>query len=315
MKITKEDLVAVVMGGPSEEREISRVTGGAIAEALQSKGYNIIKLELEPSGVTAQLQELGVKAVFNAVHGMYGEDGRLQSLLEAAGIPYTGCGVLASAVSMDKAATKRFLLAEGISTPKSRIFSRQELEDIPACVQRLEQEFSLPVVVKAAAQGSSIGVEIVRSKERLAGALTDAAAYSAGVLAEEFISGRELTVAVMERDGVAQALPVILIAPHSGAYDFHSKYTKGATDYLVPAPLTEEVTARMQQLALQTYRTLGLSGVARIDIILDDADRGYVLEANTVPGMTPTSLVPKAARAVGMEFPELCELILQGAHN
>ena len=314
MKITKEDLVAVVLGGPSSEREISLVTGTAIAEALAGKGYNIIKLELEPERLVEQLRKLGVKAVFNAVHGMYGEDGRLQSLLEAAGLPYTGSGVLASAVSMDKATTKRMLLAEGIPTPQCLIFSKDDLADKVRCQEQVLHELGLPAVIKASSQGSSIGVEIVREPEQLVAALDEAASYAGSVLAEKYIAGKELTVAIMEQDGSARALPVIMIEPHSGSYDYHSKYTKGATDYLVPAPLDAELTAKVQQIALKTYKLLGLSGVARVDLMLDANGGGYVLEANTVPGMTATSLVPKAAKAVGIEFPELCELILQGAH-
>lgn len=311
--MNKQDVVAVVMGGPSSEAEISRVTGSAIAEALAGKGYNVKSIELNPLTIIEDLKNCAAKVVFNAVHGMYGEDGRLQSILEALNIPYTGSRVLASAVAMNKAATKRFLLAENISTPKSLIFNKKINDDLEMVKNDILSSFALPVVIKAASQGSSIGVVIVKEEAEIIPALEETFRYSDNTLVEECISGKELTVSVMEDNGVAVPLPVIMIAPHSGAYDFHSKYTKGATDYLVPAPLSEEVTAYVQSLALSTYRVLGLSGVARVDIMLDENNIGYVLEANTVPGMTATSLVPKAAGAVGISFPDLCEMILLSA--
>lgn len=311
--MNKQDVVAVVLGGPSSEAEISRVTGAAIANALREKGYNAQEVELEPANLIPTLEKMGAKVVFNAVHGMYGEDGRLQSILEAAGMPYTGCGVLASAVAMDKAATKRFLQSANISTPCCLIINRRDAKDLDAVEAKILEQFSIPVVIKAATQGSSIGVHIVKDAKDVKEAVSDCFKYSADVLVEECIKGKELTVAMMEDGDEIRCLPVIWIAPHSGAYDFHSKYTKGATDYHCPAPLSEEVTAHVQKLALDTYKVLGLSGVARVDVMLDENNQGYVLEANTIPGMTATSLVPKAAAAVGISFPELCEKILLSA--
>lgn len=311
--MNKQDVVAVVLGGPSSEAEISRVTGAAIANALREKGYNAQEVELEPANLIPALEKMGAKVVFNAVHGMYGEDGRLQSILEAAGMPYTGCGVLASAVAMDKAATKRFLQSANISTPRCLIINRRDAKDLDAVEAKILEQFSIPVVIKAATQGSSIGVHIVKDAKDVKEAVSDCFKYSADVLVEECIKGKELTVAMMEDGDEIRCLPVIWIAPHSGAYDFHSKYTKGATDYHCPAPLSEEVTAHVQKLALDTYKVLGLSGVARVDVMLDENNQGYVLEANTIPGMTATSLVPKAAAAVGISFPELCEKILLSA--
>ncbi len=311
--MNKQDVVAVVLGGPSSEAEISRVTGAAIANALREKGYNAQEVELEPANLIPTLEKMDAKVVFNAVHGMYGEDGRLQSILEAAGIPYTGCGVLASAVAMDKAATKRFLQSANISTPRCLIINCRDAKNLDAVEAKVLEQFSIPVVIKAATQGSSIGVHIVKDAKDVKAALEDCFKYSADVLVEECIKGKELTVAMMEDGDEIRCLPVIWIAPHSGAYDFHSKYTKGATDYHCPAPLSEEVTAHVQKLALATYKVLGLSGVARVDVMLDENNQGYVLEANTIPGMTATSLVPKAAAAVGISFPELCEKILLSA--
>lgn len=313
--MNKQDVVAVVLGGPSSEAEISRVTGGAIANALREKGYNAKELELKPSELISDLRAMGAKVVFNAVHGMYGEDGRLQSILEAAGMPYTGCGVLASAVSMDKSATKRYLQSAGIPTAPCMIINKHDAGDLNTLAEKIVAEFGLPVVIKAATQGSSIGVTIPKTKEEVVPALEDSFKYSQNVLAEKCIKGKELTISMMEEAGEPKALPVIWIAPHSGAYDFHSKYTKGATDYHCPAPLDEKTTAYVQKIALETYKLLGLSGVARVDAILGEDGIAYVLEANTVPGMTATSLVPKAAAAVGISFPDLCEKILLNAHK
>ena len=311
--MNKEDKVVVLVGGPSSEAEISRVTGGAIAAALREKGYNVEEMELQPTTLLADLQAVNAKVVFNAVHGMYGEDGRLQSILEAAAIPYTGSGILASAVAMDKVATKRFLQSAGLSTPRAMLLNKKYCGPLTEVAEQIKKEFGIPVVIKAASQGSSIGVVIVKAAAEIEAALEECFSYSSEVLVEEHIQGKELTVSIMEEDGQPKALPVIMIAPHSGAYDFHSKYTKGCTDYLVPAPLTAEQTAHVQELAINVYKVLGLSGVARVDIMLA-GEQGYVLEANTIPGMTATSLVPKAAAAVNISFPDLCERILNSAH-
>lgn len=312
-KITKDTVVAVVLGGPSSEAEISRITGGAIAKALREKGYNAQEYELKPMTVINDLHAMGAEVVFNAVHGMYGEDGRLQSLLEAAGMPYTGSRVLASAVAMDKCATKRFLVAAGISTAASMILLRRESTDLEAIKTEILARFGLPVVIKAASQGSSIGVTIAKTEAEVMPGLKTAFELSENVLIEECIKGKELTVSLMEENGEIKPLPIILIAPHSGVYDFKTKYTKGMADHYCPAPFDAQTTAYVQSLGLETYKALGLCGVARVDVMLADNGVGYVLEANTVPGMTPTSLVPEAASVAGISFPELCEKILLSA--
>ena len=310
----KDALIAVVLGGPSAEREVSLKTGHAICEALKEKGYNAVELELVPDRLIMDLKNMGAQVVFNAVHGLYGEDGRLQAMLEAAGIPYTGCGVLASAVSMDKVATKRYLQAAGISNPDCLILHRRSAGNLKEIKQKILGRFGSRCVIKAASQGSSIGVFIIKDESEIENALEECFKLSDHVLIEECITGKELTVALMEENGQPVALPVIWIAPHSGAYDYHSKYTKGATDYHCPAPFEKKITDYIQDLARDTYQVLDLSGVARVDIMYDDVKQiGYVLEANSVPGMTATSLVPKAALAAGISFPELCEKILLSA--
>lgn len=306
----KNQVVAVVMGGPSAEREVSLNTGAAIANALREYGYtNVVEIDLDPRNFGKQLAESKAEVVFNAVHGLYGEDGRLQTLLEIREMPYTGSGMIASVSCMDKVITKRMLRDAGISTPACLIVNKKE----SGIKEKIMQRFSLPVVIKPASQGSSIGVEIVKEENQLDEALANAFKYSRDILVEEFIGGKELTVSMMQKDGEVVALPVIHIAPHSGMYDYHSKYTKGATEYICPADLDEETTKKVQEISKQAYEVLGCSGVARADVMLDEVGNGYVLEINTVPGMTATSLVPKAAAAAGISFPELCNIILQSA--
>lgn len=306
----KNQVVAVVMGGPSAEREVSLNTGAAIANALREYGYtNVVEIDLDPRNFGKQLAESKAEVVFNAVHGLYGEDGRLQTLLEIREMPYTGSGMIASVSCMDKVITKRMLRDAGISTPACLIVNKKEI----GIKEKIMQRFSLPVVIKPASQGSSIGVEIVKEENQLDEALANAFKYSRDILVEEFIGGKELTVSMMQKDGEVVALPVIHIAPHSGMYDYHSKYTKGATEYICPADLDEETTKKVQEISKQAYEVLGCSGVARADVMLDETGNGYVLEINTVPGMTATSLVPKAAAAAGISFPELCNIILQSA--
>ncbi len=304
----KNKRIAVVMGGPSAEREVSLNTGHGILAALQEKGYDAVGIDLEPRRFIEQLRDAGTQVVFIAIHGKYGEDGLLQGALELLGIPYTGSGVLASALAMDKGFTKRLFLQAGISTPDSRLYTAADAKARPLAREIIDA-FGLPVVIKPATQGSSIGVTIVEAEETLAVALDTAFGYDDHVLIEQFIKGKELTVAILGGD-TPRALPVIEIAPHSGRYDYTSKYTKGATEYLCPAPLDAATTQAVQREALAAFTLLGCRGVSRVDVMLDTDNKPYVLEINTIPGMTATSLVPKAAAAAGISFADLCEQIL-----
>ncbi len=300
--------VIVVMGGTSTEAEISRLTGGAILKALQSSGYDAEGMELVPETFAEEIRRKNPAIVFNALHGKFGEDGLIQGTLDMLGIPYTGSGVLAAAVTMDKAASKRFFVAEGISTPRARSYRRFEAERNLAA--EIEKEFSLPVVVKAASQGSSVGVYIVETRETLEKAIEDAFSYDEEILVEEFIRGKELTVAVWGNEEKKEAFPVIEITTVSGRYDYESKYTKGMSTHIIPARISEEKTREVQSLAVKTFTACGCSGVARVDMMLSEEGIPYVIEVNSVPGMTELSLVPDAARAMGIEFPELCGRIL-----
>ena len=306
-----QDKIVVVMGGTSTEAEVSRRTGTAILNALKSKGYNAEGMELVPKTFANDIQKSGCAMVFNALHGKFGEDGLLQGTLDMLGIPYTGSGVLAAAVTMDKAASKRVFVSEGISTPRYRTYYSYEMKR--GLAAEIEAEFSLPMVVKAASQGSSIGVYIVESHEELKNALVQAFKYSDEVLVEEFIRGRELTVAVWGNEEEKEAFPIIEITTLTGRYDYDSKYTKGASAHIIPAPMSEEKTKEIQELAVKTFTACGCKGVARVDMMLSEDEVPYVIEVNSVPGMTETSLVPDAARAMGVEFPELCERMLEMA--
>ena len=296
------------MGGPSKEAEVSRRTGAAIAEALESKGYNAQTLELNPRTVLKDIEDLGGEVVFNAIHGRYGEDGALQGLLEMAEIPYTGSGIMAHAVGMNKKVSKDVFKGANIPTAASESFNGN-LESAEAIIEHIRKDFTIPVVVKSATQGSSIGVTIVRDEAQLEEAVTEALKYDPILVVEQFLDGREFTVSVLD----GKALSVIEIRPHSGEYDYASKYTTGATDYLVPAPITKEQAATMQRIGEAVYQQMQCAGVIRVDIMMNSTDDMFVLEYNTVPGMTATSLVPKAAKAIGIEFPELCEQILHSA--
>lgn len=314
---TSEELVArlkkivVVMGGPSTEVAVSRQTGTAILHALQSKGYNAEGMELDPPNFADQIKKSGCAIVFNALHGKFGEDGILQGTLEMLGIPYTGSGVLASALTMDKAASKRIFMAEGISTPRSVTYHRYEIAR--GLAAEIQEKFSFPVVVKAASQGSSVGVVIVEKRAELDEALQEAFKYDEEVLVEEFIKGKELTVAVWGNEEKKEAFPIIEITTTSGLYDYKSKYTKGASTHIIPAHISAELTENVQELAIRTFTACGCRGIARVDLMLSDDGIPYVIEVNSMPGMTELSLVPDAGRAMGIQFPELCEHMLEMA--
>lgn len=251
-----------------------------------------------------QLKEKHIDVVFNALHGRYGEDGVLQGLCEMMGIPYTGPGVMASAVGMNKVMSKCAFKGAGIATaPFAYYFSNETFEDIAADIC---QHFSFPVVIKSSGQGSSIGTVIVRQEKEIQSALEEAFKYSHSIIVEAFLDGEEFTVAVMDD----LAFPIIKIVPSTGKYDYYSKYTPGITQHLCPAPISAELTKKMQDLALQVFHLCHCNGVARVDIMTDKEGNPFVLEINTVPGMTATSLVPDAARAMNLSFENLCEKIL-----
>lgn len=294
--------IGVLYGGISAEREISLKTGAAVLKALQELGYQAVGIDVGQD-LPAQLKEAGVEVAFIALHGRFGEDGRVQGLLEMLQIPYTGSGVLASSLAIDKVATKQLLIYHELPTPGFEVVKSSEQ------AERLVRDCRhLPLVVKPSREGSTIGISIVKSAEALRHGLDTAAALDSTVLVEEFIDGLELTASVLN----GEALPIIQIVPKGGFYDFHAKYTAGQTEYLLPAPLNASVYTRIQQVAVEACAALGCRGAARVDFMLREKEF-YCLEVNTIPGMTETSLLPKAAQAAGIDFGRLVEMILLDA--
>jgi D-alanine-D-alanine ligase len=287
--------VGVLMGGVSEEREISLKSGGAVTRALKEKDYKAVALDSKQD-TALKLNEENIDIAFVTLHGGWGEDGSVQGLLEVMNIPYTGSGVLASALTMDKVATKMVLAYHAIPTPPFKM--------VRPGVSGVE----MPVIVKPANQGSTIGVTLVRDPLELEAAVEKAYGYGERIIAEKFIEGRELTVSILD----GKALPIIEIISE-GIYDYRAKYMKGMVDFKVPAALSKGVEKTVKQMALDAYTALGCRGAARVDLILSRDERAYVLELNTVPGMTERSLFPMAAASVGMGYQALTEQILLGA--
>ncbi len=292
--------IAVLMGGPSAEREISLKSGTAVVNALATTGAKIVPVDVPETKFSIPTD---VDVAFVALHGTFGEDGTLQRMLEDSGIAYTGSGPEASARAFDKIAAKTEFLAVGIPTPKYEIFDRAQTD-----LRRLAL-LGFPLVVKPSRQGSSVGVSVVQEETDLEEACQIAWHYDDRLLIEQFIGGRELTVGIVD----GHALPVIEIHPKHDFFTYEAKYTKGQTDYLVPAPLDIKIEAQVKKLALRAYDCLGCRDLARVDLILAENNEVFVLEVNTIPGFTETSLVPQAARAAGIEFPDLCVRLVQMA--
>lgn len=300
--LTNDTKIALLMGGPGAEREVSLVSGKAVLEALQQAGFT----QVTPVTVDAENPPIpvGTQLCYNMIHGVYGEDGGLQRYLEQRNIPYTGAGSAASKLCFDKILAKQVLQKAGVCTPKSEVIRAGE-----------RPSFSTPLVIKPPCQGSSVGVEIVREPGQLDSALASAGKYSDELLVEEFICGKELTVAILD----GEPLPVIHICPRSGFYDMQNKYPSmyggAGTDYICPADIAPEEAEAVQQEALRAYKALGVQVYGRADVLLSEEGLPYVLEINTIPGMTGSSLFPKAAAAVGISYAELCLRIAEISIN
>ncbi len=331
--------ILVLMGGISAERDVSLASGEAIVEALKSAGHKVIALDTAegqnllpntgkylPEGVkteppdVAELEkkgkELALKAVesfdfsdvdvvFLAFHGGQGEDGTIQSLLDMTGKPYTGSGVLASALAMNKAMSKKIFEREGILTPDWLLVEDSDLSDLSGITNGIENNLGFPCVVKPNDQGSTVGLTIVKEKAELQKAFDFAKKFSRQFLIEKYIPGRELTVGILGD----QALPVVEIVPEHGVYDYECKYTTGKSKYIVPAEIPQDKAKEIQAIGLKAFRALSCEGYARADFRFGEDGRFYCLEVNTLPGMTAHSLVPKAAKAISIDFPELVDRI------
>lgn len=298
----RQEKIAVLMGGQSGERDVSLKTGTAVLRALQGQGYQVVAIDPDLD-LPKQLRQADISLAFIALHGRFGEDGTVQGLLEMMRIPYTGSGVLASSLSFDKLMTKQILLYHELPTPGYTVFTAGANRTSLA-----RQCRHFPLIAKPVREGSTIGISIIRSEQDLQQGLDEALLHDHQVLIEDYIEGREVTVSVLN----GQALPMIQIEPKSGFYDYQAKYTSGQTKYILPAPLESALYERIQQAAIQACRLLGCRGAARVDFMVREREF-FCLEVNTIPGMTETSLLPKAANQAGITFPELVQRMLEDA--
>jgi D-alanine-D-alanine ligase len=299
-------VIGVLMGGYSSEREISLRSGYAVAQALAGAGYSVQSIDITTSDrnkIVETIKNAGIDVAFIALHGRLGEDGQIQTILEEMGIPYTGSGPLASQKAFNKITAQTAFKNAGLPIPENFYITDGQLthfKDVFAVLKKL------PFVVKSACEGSSIGVYMVRHPSGWESALRDALALGPYVVVEKFIKGREVTAGVFDKE----ALPLVEIITKNSLFDFNSKYQKGMTEYAVPAALPEELTKKIQSMAVEAYETLGCEGFARVDVRIDESGRPYILEINTIPGFTETSLFPKAAAKAGYSFLQVCEKLI-----
>jgi D-alanine-D-alanine ligase len=305
----KKERILVLMGGYSAERDVSLRSGAAVLNALRNIGYEAEALDLKGNSVQ-KIEDFNPDLVFIALHGKDGEDGTVQGLLEIMGIRYTGTGVAGSAIGINKVLTKKILMYEQIPTSEFSILKKNELDTQAQAIDSLIENIGLPMVVKAATQGSSIGTYIVREANKVLTAIETAFEYDDEVLVERFIDGVEVTSTIIGND-YPQALPLIEITSANEFYDFESKYTPGMCNHIIPARIEKSVEEKIAALSLRVYKALNCKGYARVDFIIDQGSNPLVLEINTIPGMTEMSLVPDAARAAGISFEELVEKIVR----
>lgn len=289
--------VGVIMGGSSAEREVSLKSGAAVARGLRTAGYEVTEIIINSADLVIPS---GIEAVFIALHGAFGEDGSIQKILQKLKIPYTGAGPTASLACFDKALTKEILAKSGLPFPAYEILRKPTQKTSLPC----------PIVTKPARQGSSIGVQRVFKESDWDSAIEETFKYDDQAIIEQFVYGKELTIGIVDDE----VLPVIEIrAPAGRFFDYEAKYTQGLSEEIVPAPLSQEKTQECKNLALAAYKALGCRGLSRIDMIMDAAGKFFILENNTIPGFTDTSLLPKAAQAAGISFPALCDRIMSAA--
>lgn len=303
----KEKTIGVLMGGLSGEREISFRSGRNCLRALQSRGYRAVSIDALRD-VAQRLDEEGIEVAFLALHGRYGEDGTIQGLLEVMDIPYTGSGVLASALAMNKIAAKKVVGASGVPTPA---YVEIPGEESPAAASaRVESALGLPVMLKPVEEGSSLGVSKCKTSAELESGIAKAREEFGAVFAEGFVAGTEITVGVLERDGRPQALPILELRPKNEFYDYEAKYTEGMTEFVLPARLAPAVYAEAERGAVAAFTAVGCRGYARVDMMVDAAGVPWFVEVNTLPGMTDTSDLPAQAKAAGLSYEDLVETIL-----
>lgn len=298
--------VGVLMGGTSAEREVSLRTGEGVAKALKDRGFDVVRVVLDdvtPADVTVRAANIDV--AFLALHGRLGEDGCIQGMLEMMGIPYTGSSVLGSALAMDKLKAKEMFRLHNIPTPPYYVAQEENLLDL----EELHGSFGFPVVVKPRSEGSSVGLAIAKDMSELRAAVGAALEHDRFALIERFVKATEVHVGILD----GRVLGAIEVAPKKGLYDYEAKYTPGATDYILPPRIAPTRTRGVLNLAERAAKALGCTGACRVDLLVTEGENEYVLEVNTLPGMTPTSLLPKIADAAGIDYAALCEAILESA--
>jgi D-alanine-D-alanine ligase len=301
----KDKHIGMLMGGGNAEHEVSLKTGAALAQALRARGYRVTDV-LAGEDLAEVLLREKIDVAFVALHGRWGEDGCVQGLLEAMRIPYTGCGVLASALAMDKIYAKRIFRATGLPVAEDLVVPKAAVREFGSTAL----PFGFPAVVKPAREGSSVGISIARNQGDLQKALQTAAGFAGDILVERYVKGREINVGILDD----RALGALEVVPAEEFYDYKAKYhSGGTTQYLFPAPLTEEENRTVLDLSLRAHRALGCSGVSRVEAILAEGGDFFMLEVNTIPGMTAASLIPKIAQGVGISFEDLAERLLRGA--
>lgn len=302
--------IGVLMGGPSSEREISLKSGKAVYEALKEAGVEVTAIDIKTDNLKENISLIESKRIncaFIALHGRFGEDGSIQEILEMLKLPYTGSGVTSSRLAMDKIASRKIFASCGLKVPKYVV-----AEKTPGNTnQPIYDNLNLPLVIKPATHGSSIGLSIVDKEEDFKNALDLAFTFDERVIIEEYVRGREVTVGILGN----RALPVIEIIPKKRFFDYEAKYQPGLTDYVVPAELEERIARKIRQAALSAHKLLGCFGFSRVDMILNKDNLPFVLEVNSIPGLTSTSLLPKAAKSIGIEFAELCLKLIKFAYE
>ncbi|NTW29216.1 MAG: D-alanine--D-alanine ligase [Coriobacteriia bacterium] len=296
------------MGGRSAERAVSLSSGAQVSAALTSAGFDVVEIDTGDDEFVVALAGAGADVAFICLHGRLGEDGTVQGLCELLELPYVGSGVLASALAIDKVKSKLFFEVAGLASPEYAVLERGELFEVDALVAALGAK----TVVKPANEGSSVGMTIVHQAGELAEAIETAFRYDRFVLVERFIAGAEVTVAVIGNEDLV-ALPTLEIVPTNEFYDYDSKYVPGMSRHIIPARVSEDARQECQRLAIEAHKVLGCRGISRADTIVEEDGSVWLLEVNTIPGMTATSLVPDAARAAGIEFPELCRMLVEFA--
>lgn len=302
--------IAVLYGGISGEREVSLASGKGIIKALEENGHEVIAIDFNPKNLT-EIVNLNVDVVYIGLHGKYGEDGSIQGMLDMLNIPYVGSGVLASALAMDKAKAKQIFAAHNIPVAKDKVYRLTNQTDVNKLAVQIKEEFSPPYVIKPNSEGSTLGLSVIHDDSEVIEALKKAGKSDELILVEEFIKGTELTVPILGKVGEEEALPIIEIIPKNDLYDYEAKYSVGGSEHIIPARIDADVTKLIKKYAVSAHQALGCKTYSRADFILTEDNIPYILEVNTLPGMTPTSLFPDSAKVFGMTYAEMIEKFVQ----